>query len=372
METRYLSHCVHEDLAEKMVFLGGPRQVGKTSLAKAILKQKKGSYLNWDIDKDRTEILAKNFQNNSGLIILDEIHKFKRWRNWLKGIYDAKKSDQEILVTGSARLDLYRYGGDSLQGRYHYLRLHPFSVAELGIQTRKDFETLMKLGGFPEPFLRQEERFARRWSIQYRSRLIRDEVPKLETVEDLGSLELLARRIPDLTGSPISINNLREDLDRAFKTVKRWIFVLEKLYHHFPVLAFGNATIRAVKKEQKLYLFDWTNVSDLGARFENLVACHLLKWVHFQEDVEGYEYDLRFFRDRDNREVDFVILKNKQPVFLIECKYSDTGISDHLRFLKRRFPMARAIQLTANGNKEFISPDGIEVIHAWKFLKTLV
>lgn len=372
-DSRYLSAFIQEDLEKgSMVFLGGPRQVGKTHAAKSLMGSAAGNqYLNWDIDSDRTRILAKDF-NPRGLLVLDELHKFKRWRNWLKGLYDEHKNRLKILVTGSARLDLYHHGGESLQGRYHYFRLHPLSVAEIGAQSAADTEQLMKLGGFPAPFFGGNERNARRWSLEYRTRLIRDEVPKLERIEDLGSLELLANRIPSLVGSPISINNLREDLDRAFKTVKNWLFVLEKLYHLFPVAPLGGSTLRAVKKERKLYLFDWALVEDEGPRFENFVAVHLLKWIHYQEDVEGYRHELRYFRDRDNREVDFVVTKNDRPIWLIECKVSNTEVSPSLRYLKRRFPGARAMQLVLKPRRESQTSEGIEVVSALKFLQELV
>lgn len=371
---RYLEPHVIQDLKNKMVFVGGPRQVGKTFLAQKLLKNMGGSYLNWDVDEDRSKILDKTFSHKH-LIVFDEIHKFRRWRNWLKGLYDGSQNQDDglqILVTGSARLDLYRFGGDSLQGRYHYLRLHPLSVAELKLESLADLKALLTLSGFPEPFLKGNFRAARRWSLEYRRRVIRDEVPKLERIEDLASLELLSQRIPQLVGAPLSINNLREDLDRAFKTVKNWLYVLEKLYHVFPVAPLGGSTFRAVKKEQKFYLYDWSLIENEGYRFENLVACHLLKWIHYQEDIEGYPWSLRYFRDRDSREVDFVLVRNEKPEILIECKISETALSESLLHLKRRFPKARAIQLVLNPSQEFTASSGVEVVSALRFLKELV
>ncbi|MBI3535293.1 MAG: DUF4143 domain-containing protein [Deltaproteobacteria bacterium] len=240
------------------------------------------------------------------------------------------------------------------------------------MDSMSDLKQLLMFSGFPEPFLKGDSRSARRWSQEYRQRLIREEVPKLEQIEDLGSLELLAQRLPRLVGSPLSINNLREDLDRAFKTVKNWLFVLEKLYHIFPVAPFGKSILRAVKKERKYYLYDWSLIEDEGFRFENFVASHLLKWVHYQEDVEGYHWELRYFRDRDGREVDFVLIKNENPELLIECKLADTSISGSLLYLKRRFPKSRSIQLVLMPNREYISDSGVEVLSALRFLKTLV
>jgi predicted AAA+ superfamily ATPase len=200
-----------------MVFVAGPRQVGKTTLARALPGGHRG-YLNWDIGEDRTRILAREFPS-AKLWIFDEIHRYKGWRGLLKGLYDGRRQGQRILVTGSARLDLYRHGGDSLQGRYHLLRLHPLSSAELGLEKPRELESLLQLGGFPEPYFGGSEVEARRWSREYRSRLVREEVSSLEQVQDLGNLELLMMRLPDLVGSPLSINAVREDLKSA---TRRW------------------------------------------------------------------------------------------------------------------------------------------------------
>ena len=192
----------------------------------------------------------------------DEIHKYRAWRNYLKGLYDAAGGRKRILVTGSARLDFYRFGGDSLQGRYFYFRLHPLSLAEVGGRTPEDLAALLELSGFPEPFLGGSATEARRWSLAYRERLIRDEVTSLESISDLGKLELLALTLPSRVGSPLSVNALREDLQVSHATVARWLDVLERLYAIFRVPPFGAPRLRAVKKEQKHYHFDWTVVSD--------------------------------------------------------------------------------------------------------------
>src|SRR5688572_12540619 len=191
---RYLLPQLRRDLARKMVFVAGPRQVGKTTLARSLPGAARG-YLNWDVADDRARILAREFPT-SKLWVFDEIHKYRSWRNLLKGLYDGRRKGQRILVTGSARLDLYRYGGDSLQGRYHFLRLHPLSAAELGLDKASELADLLRLGGFPEPWFGGSEVEARRWSRDYRSRLVREEVTSLERVQDLGNLELLLMRLP--------------------------------------------------------------------------------------------------------------------------------------------------------------------------------
>lgn len=367
---RYLTSQVKKDLERKMVFVAGPRQVGKTTLSQGLAGAKKG-YLNWDVAEHREKILKRELPV-SKLWVFDEIHKYRQWRNYLKGLYDNRRTDQKILVTGSGRLELYRFGGDSLQGRYHLLRLHPFTVAELGIELNRQLIELLNLSGFPEPFLGSSKTEARRWSREYRTRLIGEEVVSLERVKDLGQLELLMLRLPELVGSPLSINAIREDLQISHKTASSWLDILERLYAIFRLSPFGSPKIRAVKKERKHYHFDWSIIDDEAARFENLVASHLLKWVHYQQDVNGLDYELEYFRDTDGREVDFVLTERRQPIIFVECKWADRDIDRSLRYLSTKFPKAQAWQLSAIGKKDYVSGDGIRVSPALNFLKNLV
>ena len=369
MKQRYLAPQVRADLDRKMVFLSGPRQVGKTTLARSLLPTKQG-YLNWDIAEHREAILRRQFPP-SKLWVFDEIHKYRPWRNWLKGVWDGRTPNQRVLVTGSARLDLYRRGGDSLQGRYHLLRLHPLSVKELGVHSTEELQELLTLGGFPEPFYSGSATQARRWSREYRTRLVRDEVTSLERVQDLGTLELLVLRLPELVGSPLSINALREDLQVAHKTVKTWVEILERLYAIVLVPPFGHPRLRAVKKEQKHYHYDWTLIQNEALRFENLVAMHLLKWVHYQQDVEGRDIELRYFRDVDGREVDFIVTENRKPILAVECKWTTHEVSKALRYFKTRFATCEAWQVTAEGEKDYLTPDGIRCAPALQLLSTL-
>jgi len=366
---RYLQAQIRADLKDKMVFVAGPRQVGKTTLAKKILGSRKG-YFSWDVDLDRERILKQEL-GVSSLWVFDEIHKYRSWRNYLKGIYDGREPGQQILVVGSARLDYYRYGGDSLQGRYHYLRFHPLSVAELGIQNNMELLDLLDLGPFPEPFFRGSKARAKRWSLEYRTRLIREELTDLERIVDLGNLELLSIRLPELVGNPLSINALREDLRVSHKAVANWVRILERLYSIFLISPYGHPLIRAIQKAQKHYHFDWSVLPEPAARWENLVGAHLLKWVHFEEDTKGRALELRYFRDEDGREVDFVVTEDRRPILLIECKWDDSPLSKELRYLKERFPAARAWQLSAIGKKDFKSPEGIRVSPALTFLRDL-
>jgi len=368
---RYLEPQVRQDLKRKMVFVDGPRQVGKTTLARNILGKSRVGLLNWDVPAQRDLILRQTLPN-SRLWVFDEIHKYRKWRNYLKGLFDGRARNQQILVTGSARLDYYRFGGDSLQGRYHYLRLHPLSVAELGLQSNSELNALLVLSGFPEPYLGGSETQARRWSNEYRSRLVRDDLVSLEQTRDLGSVELLMGRLPELVGSLLSVNSIAEQLQISPKTIAKWILMLERLYAIFTVLPFGSPKIKALQKSRKHYHFDWSLVQEPAQRFENLVASHLLKWVNFREDTAGYRTELRYFRDIEGREVDFVVVEAGKPTVFVECKSSDRDLSPALKYLKTRFPGTDAWQISATGSRDYVTGDGIRVAPALALLRTLV
>jgi hypothetical protein len=371
MLTRALSAQVAADLESKMVLLSGPRQAGKTTVARALLAQQHRAlasrYLNWDDDEARTRVLNREFPHE-GLVVFDELHKYSRWRNFLKGLYDTHGKALHLLVTGSARLDLYRRGGDSLQGRYHHLRLYPLSLKEAGCSLRD----LMTLGPFPEPLLAGSAAAARRWSRQYRSLLVREDVASLERVDEMGAMEQLAVRLPGLVGSPLSLNALREDLRVAHKTVERWVDILERLMFVFRLVPFGPPRIKAVKKSRKHYLFDWTPIEDQGARFENLIGFHLLKECHYLEDVEGYDTELRFFRDIEGREVDFVQMKAGKPIRFVECKMADTVVSPALLYLRRKFPAVEAVQVLGTRGVDRIGREGVRLVSGDRFLAELV
>ncbi len=371
MKVRYLQSQVLADLKRKMVFVAGPRQVGKTTLAKKLLSKQSNGYLNWDIPAHREAILKQQLPNAS-MWVFDEIHKYRQWRNFLKGLYDEFHADHQILVTGSARLDYYRRGGDSLQGRYHHLRLHPLSTAELGIKNTDDFNTLYQLGGFPEPFFSGNATQAKRWSREYRQRLIHDDLTSLEHIKDLSKIELLMLRLPELVGSPLSLNALKDDLQTSQPSIANWVQILENLYSIFRLPPFGAPQIRAIKKQQKHYHFDWTLVQNDGARFENLVASHLLKWVHFQQDTLGKDVELRYFRDNEGREVDFIVVENAEPIWAIECKLKQSEVSKHLHYFTKHFPNCQGVQLHLHGEKDYITQERIRVCNALTWLANLV
>lgn len=344
---RYLEGEVASTLAHKMAFIGGPRQVGKTTLALSLVgpdaTERHPAYLSWDAPRAAARLRRGELPPGEPLVVLDEIHKYARWRNLVKGLYDTEKSFRRILVTGSARLDHYRKGGDSLAGRYQYFRLHPFSLGELvsatGGPDRDAVETLLTYGGFPEPLLAQSERRLRLWQRDRMIRVVREDLRDLERVKEISLVEELADLLPERVGSPLSIKSLREDLQVDHKTAERWVSILENLYVCFRIPPFGARRIRAVKKEQKLYLWDWSMVEERGPRFENLVASQLLKYCHWQEDVEGYRMELRYVRDTDRREVDFVVVKDRKPVFAVECKSGDKAVSPAARYFAERTPI---------------------------------
>jgi hypothetical protein len=356
---RYLEAAITAVLPRKMVFVGGPRQVGKTTLALSLLGKGADAahpaYFNWDDPRATARVRRLELPPGEPLLVLDEIHKYARWRNLVKGIYDTEKSRRRIVVTGSARLDYYRKGGDSLANRYRYFRLHPFSLRELNASpTKGDVDALLRFGGFPEPFLLQDEREHRIWQRDRITRVVRDDLRDLEQVREISLVEQLVDLLPARVGSPLSIKSLREDLEVDHKTVERWITILENLYLCFRISPFGPPKVRAVKKERKLYLWDWSMTPEGGARFENLLASQLLKYCHFIEDTEGHAMELRFLRDTDKREVDFVVLKDRKPLFAAECKSGERGVSPAIRYFAERTSIPRFFQVHL-GDRHFES-----------------
>ena len=355
---RYIAPYILQDLTKKMVFVGGPRQVGKTTLAQAILSSNypSGRYLNWDYDEDRQDILRKQWSADQKLLVFDELHKFPRWKNWIKGIYDVSHESHSFLITGSARLDVYRRGGDSLMGRYHYWRLHPFTLDEVpqGISQKEAYQRLMTVGGFPEPFLDGDERAARRWRRERFDRVLREDIRDLEPVRNIQLLGMFLDILRNRVGGLITLSNLAGDIQISPKTAKAWLEVLNKMYLVFSVRPYTKSLPRAVLKPPKVYFFDNGDViGDEGARFENLIANSLLKRLHYLEDRDGYRHELRYIRDKEGREVDFVIVKDGKIEELIEAKYSDETISRSLVYYAERLKPPKATQIVANLRRPF-------------------
>lgn len=368
MLERRLTPVLERDLARKMVLLSGPRQCGKTTLVRRLVKERQGQYLSWDAPADRRVIQNGALDFDAPMWAFDELHKFRRWRGFLKGLYDAHHEDHSMVVTGSARLDLYSRGGDSLQGRYFGHHLHPFTASEVGKKALPRFDDLFQLpreavdaaiiddllryGGFPEPFLAADTREAARWRLGYAERLVREDVRDLEHIRELERVELLYDRLGAVAGSVLSINSLREDLEVAFDTVKKWLSVLEKLDAIFRIAPFGPPRLKAVKKEQKLYFWDWTRAESEGARFENLVAMHLLRFTHWLRDVEGEKVELRYFRTRLGHEVDFIVLRAGKPWFAVEAKLAEQPLDGGLKYLLERVAVPFAFQVFLRGDRE--------------------
>lgn len=387
MDKRYLKEAIMEDMKRKMVFIAGPRQVGKTTLAKQILELQGGLYYSWDRREDRRRLLQGQWPSEPTTVILDEIHKYSRWKRWLKGEYDKHRETLRVIVTGSARMDVYRKGGDSLQGRYHHFRLHPFSLAEIsGIKNapkigqplkfmelghQETLENLLRFSGFPEPLLAQSETIHRRWQKERLERFFREDVRDLENVRELSQMELLADILPEKAGNLLSLNNLREDLEVSHRAISHWMDILERLYFSFRIYPYSAKTIRSLRKEPKLYLWDWSLIENQGVRFENLIASHLLKFCHFLEDTQGYKTELFYLRDVAKHEVDFLVCIDRKPWLAIETKLSQEPPSKNILYFKERLNIPYLFQVSFKGNDDF-AKDGIRVLPASKFLSALV
>lgn len=363
---RYLYTLIDQFVSKKMIFLSGARQVGKTTLGQAWLKSHQGAYYSWDDSDDRAAILKKEFlaPAHESYIMLDELHKYQRWKNFLKGIYDKHGSEFQMLVSGSAHLDVYQKAGDSLFGRYELLRLHPLSIGELTHGTLKppptdwlvsDFKTtasfldiwkrLKTYGGFPEPYHESDDLHHRRWSTRRRELLVREDLRDITEIRLLELVEHLYLLLPSRVAAPLSINSLREELQVAHDTISSWISVLERLYICFRLKPYHQKIARSLKKENKLYFTDWSQIPEPGSRFENIVAAHLLKSIHAWNDVGYGDFGLYFWRNKEKEEVDFVVTNNTKPIALIECKLADTSISRSLLDLSHALGDLPCIQL---------------------------
>jgi predicted AAA+ superfamily ATPase len=234
---------------------------------------------------------------------------------------------------------------------------------------RSDFEVLLKYGGFPEPCLKTDEKFWRRWQRERLQRVIYDDIRDLENIKEISLLELVAEELPHRVGAPLSVKNLKETLQVAHETVDRWITVFERMFYCFRIPPYGPRKVRAVKKERKLYLWDWSLVPEPGPRFENFVAAQLLKYCHFLEDTEGYKMELRFLRDTDKREIDFVVLRGNQPEFAVECKTGEKDVNPALYYFKDRTPIRNFFQVHT-GKKDY-EKKGIRVLPIFTFCREL-
>lgn len=357
----------------QMVFLAGPRQVGKTTIARHILEQEAGIYLNWDILKDRELILsgpenimklqnAPRLGKRPPITVLDEMHKFKGWKNYLKGFFDQFKEATRIVVTGSSRLDTFVKGGDSLMGRYFPYTVHPITVSELTKGAKPEgpvsapkklathpWQSLWNYGGFPDPYLQSNQKFFNQWQNLRQQQLFREEVVDLNKVNDLSQFEVLSSLIEVQSGQLVNYSRLSKSVRVTDQTVRRWFDLLESVYYCFRIRPWFQNVSRSLRKEPKVYLWDWSNVKEQGARAENFVASHLNKAVSLWTQTGLGKFDLFFLRDKEKNEVDFLVSRDDLPWFLVEVKKSSTRkITPALDYFQRQLKAPHAFQVVFN------------------------
>lgn len=402
--TLYINLWQELSSEKQMVFLSGPRQVGKTTLANEIASGFKNKlYFSWDIIEHKKKLIQNPafFENidrvdeSTPLIVFDEIHKYKQWKNYLKSVYDQFATDYKFLVSGSGRLDLYQKGGDSLAGRYFQFHLFPFTVAELSGRkrsindflkspinnfdlnkpdiTRDIWQTLLNYGGFPEPFVKGKKSFFTKWSANYTSQIVREDIRSISDIKNVDNIEFLFSLLPSKVGSPLSVNNLVADLQVSYGSVKEWLKLLEIFYLIFRITPWTKKISRAILKEKKLYLFNYPEIQDMSFRFENMVAIELLRAVYNWNEYGYGRFSLHYIRNKEKEEVDFVIAKDNNPVLLVETKNSEETISKHLINFQKRLNVP-VIQLV---NKENIfryiknEKNKILIITAHRWLSSL-
>ena len=370
---RYLHAAVVADMQEKIVLVSGPRQCGKTTLSRMV--EPDHQYLNHDSAEHRILLRQKAWDRRKALIVLDELHKMQGWKAWLKGVYDVEGLPPALLVTGSARLAAFRKTGDSLAGRHFHHRLHPLdlkeAVSHAGLEAADVLQRLLRVGGFPEPFLRGSERWYRRWRRSHTDAILREDLLALSAVRDIQSIETLIELMRHRVGSPLSADSLARDLQKSRNTVQHWLELLENLYVVFRITPWHRSVARSLLKVPKYYFYDSAMpAGGDGPRLENVVACALLKETHRAQDTAGADIALQYVRDRDGREVDFLIVKDGQPWQLVEVKWAETSPSPHLR----RFfadSQVRRTQVVGALTEAKSFPDGLRVEPAAAFLLDL-
>lgn len=363
----------HFNNNKQMAFMCGPRQVGKTTIANALQKNSKevSIYRTWDVPNDRIrfqsgyEAILEGLSLSPAthpLLILDELHKSPDWKNYLKGLYDTYQGQMDILVTGSARLNIFKKGGDSLMGRYFLYRAHPLSIGEIFNKRTPDtlfelfqspqliekstIDQLLHFGGFPEPWTKADDRFSNQWQLLRQQQLIYEDIRSLEAIENLVKLDLLATFLQYQVGQLVNYTALATKVQVSVPTIQRWIHVLEQVYYCYKIRPWSTNIPRSLIKEPRLYLWDWSLCKDIGARHENFVASHLLKAIHFWTDTGLGIFDLYFIRTKEQEEVDFLVTKDSQPWILVEVKTSSkTSLSKSLQTFQNTLNCPFAFQL---------------------------
>lgn len=331
---RYLNDALLNDLDRKIVLLTGPRQCGKTTLSKMLHDDYQ--YINYDLAEHRLLLREKGWDRQKALIIFDELHKMDRWKAWLKGIYDVEGLPPALLVTGSANLEAFRKTGDALAGRHFQFRLHPLDLKEAlefsSLDKNDIFNRLMRVGGFPEPFLKGAQAYYNRWKRAHIDLILKEELLSLTAVRDIQSIETLIELLRARVGSPVSNHSLARDLQKSPSTIRHWLKLLEELYVIFKLTPYHKNIARSLLKAPKYYFYDNGMVQgNPGTRLENLTACALLKETHRAQDVDGADLDLHFIRNKEGQEIDFLVTREKQPWRLVEVKWQDDKLSPNFK-----------------------------------------
>ncbi|MDX8414017.1 MAG: ATP-binding protein [Mariprofundales bacterium] len=391
----------HFSSYRQMAMISGPRQVGKTTLALSIRDGQETFYLNWDDFDDRALLLQggnaiaqhiglNQLRSYPPLVVLDEVHKFPKWKQLVKGLYDKYGEQCQILITGSARMDVYKKGGDSLMGRYFNYRLHPLSVREVmeipqmddeAIQMPhalpdEDFAALLTWGGFPEPYLKRDRRFFNRWSKLREQQLLQEDIREFTQIQGIGQLEILAVLLKHQAGQLTSYSSLANKIRVSVDTIRRWLGILEAVYFCFAIRPWTKNITRSLLKTPKYYLWDWTQCHDSGARHENFIASHLLKAVHYWSDTGLGDYNLFFLRDKEKREVDFLVARDGKPWFIVEVKSSmKQPLSSSLELFATQLGIDHVFQVAIDG--DYVERDLFDlkypvIVPAKTFLSQLV
>jgi predicted AAA+ superfamily ATPase len=369
---RFQSEAIRRDLSKKMVLLAGPRQAGKTTLAKSLSQYYASStYLTYDRLEDRKIIMNESWLPTTELLILDEIHKMAMWKNYLKGVYDTKPDNLKILVTGSARLEVFNEVGDSLAGRYFLHRLLPLSPAECKkVGNPFPLDRFLERGGFPEPFLAEDLLDAQRWRLQYVDSLLRVDVLDFENIQNVNAIRLVFDLLRERVGSPVSYSSLAEDVAISPNTVRTYIQILEALYVVFRVTPFSKNIARSLLKEPKIYFFDTGLVNGSeGARLENMVAGCLCKHVFSRVDYQAEPCTLHYLKTKEHQEVDFAIANDGKVEQMIEVKSQDDSPSSALKYFHHKYNLP-AKQIVQHMKREKVE-DGISIVHCDSFLQGL-
>ncbi len=393
MESRVLYVKIWQELIrdKSMVFLAGPRQTGKTTLAQIISRPFTNSvYFNWDIAEHRIRLIenptffeaVERRDSSIPLVVFDEIHKYKDWKNYLKGVYDQFHDSYKFLVSGSGRLDIYQKGGDSLAGRYLLFHLWPFTVAELGKSHIKIDEflknpleidmkqkdklkaiwlRLSRFSGFPEPYLSGRTTTYNRWSNIYSQQLIREDIRDMTGIKSVGNMETLYLLLPSRVGSPLSIPSLANDLHISYNSVHSWLSAFERFFLVFSISPWTRKIARAIQKERKFYLWDIPRVKNPSVRFENMVAIELWRAVTAWNDMGYGHFSLHFIKNKEQQEVDFLIANGNEPFLLIEAKLSETKPSSPLKKFQSALGIP-AVQLINKGEGYRIISNGDQYI----------